>query len=194
MNKRAVIIRTDVLVAAPVEVAGKIECGPDLDERRGSMEAKPQKQHEWLKRFVGQWEYECECPGEAGQPGAKFRGSETIRMLGDLWMVSEGKGEMPGGGTALTMMTLGYDPQKERFVGTWIGTMMAVLWVYEGTLDGNKLPLNAHGPDCAEPGKVRRYQDIYEFTSENERTLTSRMQQDDGTWKQFMTALYRRKR
>ena len=42
---------------------------------------------------------------------------------------------MPGGGTATTMMTLGDDPQKKRFVGTWVGSMMTYLSVYDGELD-----------------------------------------------------------
>jgi len=35
------------------------------------------------------------------------------------------------------MMTLGYDPQKKRYLGTWIGSMMSHLWVYEVELDAS---------------------------------------------------------
>src|SRR5688572_31098773 len=48
------------------------------------------------------------------------RRSSDLRSLGGLWTVGEGSGDMPGGGTAKTIMTLGYDPQKKRFVGTFI--------------------------------------------------------------------------
>jgi hypothetical protein len=54
---------------------------------------------------------------------------------------------MPGG-AATTMMTLGYDPHRKRYVGTWIGSMMTHLWVYGCELDASErvLTLNAEGP------------------------------------------------
>lgn len=159
------------------------------------MKADPQKQHEWLKRLVGEWDYQVEPLAGPGEPACKLSGNETVRMLGDLWVVCESKGEMPDGGIARMMMTLGYDPAKERYVGTWVGSMMPFMWVYEGSLDrsGDRLPLNAEGPDFTEPGKVRSYQDIIEIKGPGERTLTSEMRMDDGSWKRFMTATYRRK-
>ena len=61
---------------------------------------------------------------------------------------------MPGGGPATTLMTLGYDPEKKRFVGTWIGSMMTHLWIYDGALDaaGKVLTLDAEGPSFAGDG------------------------------------------
>lgn len=158
------------------------------------MQATPQKQHEWLKRLVGEWVFEAECPSEPGSPPGQFKGNETVRMLGDLWAICEGQSEMPGVGSGRTMMAVGYDPAKERFVGSWIGTMMPNMWVYEGTLDvsGNRLPLSTTGPDCQDPTKTRRYQDVIEFHGDNERTLTSQVQQDDGSWKRVVVARYRR--
>ncbi len=51
-----------------------------------------------------------------GKPPEKAKGTESVRSLGGLWILAEGRGEMPGGGAMTTMMTLGYDPQKKR---TW---------------------------------------------------------------------------
>jgi uncharacterized protein DUF1579 len=47
-------------------------------------------------------------------------------------------------------MTLGYDPEKKQYVGTWVGSMMSYLWVYDGSLDAEEkvLTLNAEGPSC----------------------------------------------
>jgi hypothetical protein len=104
---------------------------------------------------------------------------------------------MPGGGTAKTIMTLGYDPQKQRFVGTFIGSMMTYLWVYEGSLDaaGKVLTLDAEGPSFA-PGAqgMAKYKDAIEFLTDDHRTLTSRMLGPDGQWQEFMTAHYRRRK
>jgi hypothetical protein len=158
------------------------------------MFASPQKEHEWLHKLVGNWTFESECLGEPGQPAEKHRGTETVKSLGGLWIVGESEGDMPGGGIAKMMITLGFDPKRDRFVGTWVGSMMANLWVYEGQLDaaGRVLTLNAEGPSFADPEKRAKYQDIIEIKSDDHRTLSSRTLGDDGKWTHFMTAHYRR--
>jgi hypothetical protein len=160
------------------------------------MMAEPQKEHEWLQKLVGEWNYESEATMEPGKPPMRFSGTENVRSLGGLWILAEGQGEMPGGGTATTMMTLGYDPQKKRFVGTWVGSMMTYLWVYDGELDAAEsvLTLNAEGPSMATEGKIEKYKDVIEFKNDNHRVLTSHMLGDDGEWHGFMTANYRRNR
>ena len=159
------------------------------------MKTEPQKEHEWLQQLVGEWTCESECSMEPGKPPEKFKGAESVRSLGGFWVQCEGYGEMPGGGMATMLMTLGYDPQKKRYVGTWVGSMMSHLWVYEGSLDADEkvLTLNAEGPSCGGDGKMMKYKDMIEIKSHEHRVLTSHMLGDDGTWKQFMTAHYRRK-
>jgi Protein of unknown function (DUF1579) len=158
----------------------------------------PQKEHQWLQKLVGEWTSEAEAAMEPGKPPETFKGTESVRSLGGLWVLAEGQGEMPGtGGTATTMMTLGYDPQKQRYVGTWIGSMMTHLWVYDGALDAAErvLTLEAEGPSMAAPeAKMAKYRDVIEFKNPDHRVLTSHMLGDDGTWHKFMTAHYRRKR
>jgi hypothetical protein len=160
------------------------------------MEVEPQKEHAWLQKLVGEWTYEIECIMGPGQAPAKSAGSERVRSVGGLWIVAEGQGEMPGGGPATTLMTLGYDPQKQRYVGTFIGSMMTHLWVYAGGLDadGKVLTLDTEGPSFAGNGKLAKYQDVITLESDNHRILTSRMLGEDGTWHQFVTAHYRRKK
>ena len=159
------------------------------------MQAAPQKEHLWLQRLVGDWVTEMEASMGPDTAPAKHRGSERVHSIGGLWIQCEGTGEMPGGDTATMLMTLGYDPQKRRFVGTWLGSMMTHLWIYEGQLDESErvLTLNAEGPTMRGDGTMAKYQDIIEIVSDTERSLTSRQLQPDGSWKQFMTARYRRK-
>jgi hypothetical protein len=159
------------------------------------MKAEPQQEHRWLQKLVGEWTYEHEASMGPDQPPSKFQGTEKVRSLGGLWVIAEGQGDMPGGGTANSIMTIGYDPQKKRYVGTWVGSMMTHLWPYEGSVDaaGKVLTLNSEGPNMSGDGKMAKYQDIIEFVSDDHRTLTSQMQGDDGTWNKFMTAHYHRK-
>lgn len=149
------------------------------------------EQHRWLLRLVGDWSIEME-PCAPGEPG--LTGTETGRAIGDLWVALEGRAPLPDGSTMATVMTLGYDPASGRFVGTWIGSMMTYLWVYDGEMDpeGRRLVLSAEGPDCCEPGRIGRYRDVVEFLDEDTRTLTSFSLSDAGEWKQFMQTTYRR--
>jgi hypothetical protein len=164
-------------------------------EQAMSMKAEPQKEHKWLHKLVGEWTYETDAPPQPGQASQKATGTESVRSLGDVWILAEGQGEMPGGDRATTLMTLGYDPDKKRFVGTWVGSMMTYLWVYDGELDRNErvLTLNSIGPSMTGKGKTTEYQDVIEFKSDDHRTLTARMLDDAGTWQQLMVVSYRRK-
>lgn len=164
---------------------------PDIS----AMLAEPQQQHHWLEKFVGEWTYEGEAAMEPGQPAMKFSGTESARSIGGLWTVAESKGEMPDGGTATMIITLGYDTLKKRYVGTWVGSMMTYMWVYEGSLDttGKILTLDSVGPSTAVPGTMTRSQDIIEFVDDNYRVLRSQLLGDDGQWHQVMEAHYRRK-
>ena len=158
------------------------------------MKTEPEKGHRWLQKLVGEWAYEGEATMEAGKPGEKFRGTESVQSLGGLWVQAAGKGEMPGGETALTVMTLGFNPQTKRYIGTWIGSMMTHLWLYDGELDAAErvLTLNAEGPDMANPGQMAKYRDEIEFLSDDHRVLTSHLLGRDGQWHGFMRADYRR--
>jgi hypothetical protein len=162
-----------------------------------SMNIKPEKEHQWLQRLVGDWS----CDGEALMPGdekpVKWTGTETVRSIGGLWIVAEGRSAMPGAdGESDTMMTLGYDPKRKRFVGTFIGSMMTHLWVYDGALDAaaKTLTLDAEGPADGEGKKMAKFKDEITYESDDHRVLTSRMLGEDGKWTQFMTAHYRRRR
>ena len=161
------------------------------------MHAKPQAEHHWLHKLIGDWETEAEAAMGPGQPTVKTKGSERVRSLGGLWVVCEGESEMPGGERGNMIMTLGYDARTKRYVGTWVGSMMTHMWVYNGTTDaaGRVLTLDTEGPDFAAGGdKTARYQDIIEIVSDDHRTLTSRTPGPDGQWVEFMKAHYRRKR
>jgi hypothetical protein len=156
--------------------------------------AEPQKQHKWLHKLVGKWTYEADMPGGTGETAQKLTGTERVRSLGGLWILGEGEGQTPGGGYDSSVITLGYDPARNRFLGTWIGSMMTHLWVYDGELDAAErvLTLNSEGPSMSGDGTLAKYQDVIEFKTDDHRTLTGRVQGADGQWQPFMTVEYRR--
>ncbi len=157
-------------------------------------EAKALDEHHWLQQLVGEWTMEGEADMGPGQPPHQSTGAEKVRALGDLWIVCEGTSDMPGGGQGLMRMTLGYDPQRQAFVGSWVGSMMTLLWIYRGQLDAGRrvLTLDTEGPSFAGDGRTVRYQDVITLVDADTRTLHSQTLGEDGQWKRFMTATYRR--
>jgi hypothetical protein len=157
---------------------------------------KPQQEHEWLQRFVGEWESNAEASFGPDQPPVKCEGTSRARMLGGFWMISEGKSEILDTPVE-SVLTLGYDPKKGKYVGTWTDSCHHYLWNYTGTLDeaGNKLTLATKGPNPMVPGdKTFNYREVIEFKSKDHYVFTSAMQGEDGEWVTFMTANFHRKK
>ncbi|HEY4253651.1 MAG TPA: DUF1579 domain-containing protein [Roseomonas sp.] len=159
-----------------------------------AMQAEPQEQHRWLQQMIGRWSFASEATMGPGQPSMRSEGTEVVRALGGLWVVAEGAGTTPDGKPANWMMTLGFDPKKGCFTGTWVGSMMTLLWVYDGFLDAERrvLTLEADGPSFTDGTKLAKYRDIIRIESPDHRVMTSHALGDDGSWTGFMTAHYRR--
>lgn len=158
------------------------------------MKVDPTPEHAWLEQMVGEWTYESECSMGPGQPPMTHTGTETVTPLGKVWVQCEGRFGSPEAGLMRTMMTLGYDPARKRFVGTFIGTMMTHQWVYDGELDAGAkvLTLDTEGPSFVKQGETSKYKDSIEIVGPDERVLRSSFPGDDGQWHHFMTARYRR--
>lgn len=159
--------------------------------------ARPGPEHRWLERLVGEWEFTPPAPpgtdpGEGGHEPLVL----TFRSLQGIWFVGESPMPVPDGTTGTAIMTLGYDPARERFVGTWVGSMMSHLWVYDGELDpaGRTLSLLCEGPDMSGSGRMVPYRDSIEWVSDDVHVLHSAVQEDNGGWKTFMSVEYRRKK
>lgn len=93
------------------------------------------------------------------------------------------------------IQTIGYDPAKKKYIGTWVDSMMNHLWRYEGTVDGlgKTLTLEAEGPNFMGDGKMATFRDVYEFKSADHIAVSSMMLQQEGQWITFMTGDFRRK-
>jgi hypothetical protein len=154
--------------------------------------AQPTKEHDFLQKLVGNWDIVADAMA-SNPEHATWR--ETVRSLDGLWFVAEAHGEMPGGGTATTMLTLGYDPSKGKYVGNWIDSILNYMWVYEGTLedDGRTLLLETEGPNVESKGRTARYRERVTFENDNSRSFTSHIQAEDGSWRQLMRMQYRRR-
>lgn len=152
---------------------------------------KHQAEHEWLQQLVGEWQ--CEMPYD--ESGKTHMVTEIIRPIGDLWIQMETNGKTPSGTPFTSQLTLGFDPKKGKFVGSWIGSPMSYLWVYEGTLNESKtrLTLNSEGPmPDGENVNMVKVKEIIEIRGPNERTFSSSILGNDGEWKQLFITTSRR--
>ena len=156
---------------------------------------QPQKEHQWLEKFAGEWVTESEAIMGPDQPPVTCKGTMSSRMLGGFWVINELRGDYQG--TIVTgIQTIGYDPARKKYVGTWVDSMMNHMWKYEGDVDksGKKLVLEAEGPNLMAEGKMTKFREAYEIKSADHIIVTSSMLGEDGKWITFMTGNMRRKK
>jgi hypothetical protein len=148
---------------------------------------KPLPEHAWLKKLVGEWKVESEMTMPDGTT-VRAEGREVASMLGDLWVLSEGEGDMPDGGKMRYRTGLGYDVSFKEYRGFWLADVSSHLWRYHCQLseDGRTMTMNCEGPHMEKDGETANYRDVIELLNEDERTLTSFGQDESGAWHPFM--------
>lgn len=157
------------------------------------MFAKPQSEHAWYNSLLGHWEFEHECVSGPDLPPTKSRGKLKATSMGGLWVLLDCSGDAPDGSPWTSQFTLGFDPVRGKFVGTFIASMMTHLWIYEGELepDGRTLVMNVEGPRFDGKGTAH-YQDCFEVVNQDHWILRSRIKGDDGQWIPFMEGHHHR--
>lgn len=155
--------------------------------------ATPTAEHNWLRKLIGDWTYEHPMVLPDGT-SRTLSGTEVFRTIGEYWVHGEAQGPGMDGKPSASIMTLGFDPAKGRFVGSWIGSMMPLFWVYDGELDpdGRILRLYSTGPAFDGSAGTEPYMDVIEFIDDDHRTLSGHTKNADGVWTPFMTGHYRR--
>lgn len=156
---------------------------------------EPSTQHDWLKQLEGEWVTEGEIMMVPGQAPMTSTGTESVRLVGGFWAISEYKTEFQGE-PFTGILTLGYNVEKGKYIGTWIDSMTDYLWTYEGEVDesGKKLTLRSEAPNPEEPGKMLKFRESIEFRSPDHKVFTSSVLGDQGEWFPIMTIHYHRKK
>jgi len=157
-------------------------------------QAEPARDQAWLKQLVGEWEVQLKSYMMPDQPPVESTGIDSVRTLGDHWILAEIKFAMTGAPLS-GILSLGYDPQKEEFKGTWIDSMSGYLWVYKGTLNdaGDTMTLRTEGPSMRKPGETARYKEVITIKDKDHRTFSSSIETADGKWMTILEAEYTRK-
>lgn len=149
---------------------------------------------DFLERMSGEWTVVARTKPGPGQEPVLTESREVARLLGGKWLVAESEVSAPDGRVVTSILTLGYDPSDERFIGTWISSSQAHLWRYTGTLDdsGTTLTLETEGPILGDPTRTTQYRDVIEIEDADHRVTRSLILGPDGEWFEFARAEYRR--
>jgi hypothetical protein len=156
----------------------------------------PAKEHEWLHQLAGQWEADLEVSAEPGKPPLKLKSAENTRRIGGFWILSESEVTPPGMPFARAL-TLGYDPQKKKYVGTWVDSSNSThIGKYEGSMDaaGRTLTLEGEMPSPFDPARSVRVREVIELKSQDQKVVTTSLQGEDGNWFTLVTVNARRKK
>jgi hypothetical protein len=163
-------------------------------QEANEMATKPVAEHQWLQKLVGEWRTESEMTMGPDQPKQKSQGTESVKSLGGLWSLAEGKATMPDGAEMTYYSALGYDVSFKEYRGCWFASVSSHLWKYVGELsaDGKTMTLSCEGPNMMKEGETANYRDVITIIDENHRTLTSSGQDEKGAWQEFMKVHYTR--
>lgn len=134
---------------------------------------KPRREHEWLRQFAGDWVVEAECYMNADHTPVSNKGIERIRSLGGFWLLVEVESDMMGK-PFQGIQTLGFDPAKGKFIGTWVDSLTSELWHYEGFLnkEWTELTLNSEGI-CPQTGALTKVRSVLAYKDMNHKIYSS---------------------
>ena len=157
---------------------------------------EPTPEHQYLLQLVGDWDIESECEMGPDQPPSKSTGTQSTRALGSYWTLGEMETAGPDGKPMLSLMTLGYDPSRGKFVGSFVSSCMTYHWLYEGALDADRriLTLESEGPSFAGDGSMAKYHDIIEVVDPDTYLFASQYKDSDGRWIKFMRGKHTRRK
>jgi len=147
-------------------------------------------EHQVLAKDVGTWDAEIEIRFP-GAPVQRTTGvSENRIACGGRWLIAEfrtASGDFEGHGV------FGYDPQKQRYVGTWVDTMRAFLAPMEGTWDAAARTMTFTA-EAVFPHGPMRWRETTESVDDDTRIFRTFMPGPDGAEIETLTTTYRRRR
>ncbi|TWT74442.1 hypothetical protein Pla123a_32650 [Posidoniimonas polymericola] len=155
---------------------------------------QPTTQHQWLRQLTGDWTTKVTMY-MPGQPPMSSDGHATTRLVGGFWAVSEVTGQMMGDPFE-GLQTIGFDAEKQEYVGSWVDSMSSHQWLHRGQLNKakNQLVLECKGPCPLQPGELVSFREVYEVKDADHLVFTSYVQGENSEWTKGMQIEYTRDR
>jgi uncharacterized protein affecting Mg2+/Co2+ transport len=152
---------------------------------------KPGPEQELLKKEAGVWDASVETMMPDGNKDVS-KGVETNTLLGGLWLISDYKGAL-GPQDFSGHGVMGYDPKKQKYVGTWVDTMSTTLAVVEETYDTATKTMTGAMEATDESGKTVKMKMVTEWKDDNTRIFTMSGPGPDGKEAMMMRITYKRR-
>lgn len=154
---------------------------------------KPGEHHEHMKAFVGTWEATIQMNAPDGTQ-MEGKGTQTDKLCcGDLWLTTDFDGEF-GGMPFTGHGTMGYDPEKKKYVGIWVDSMVDYMQHSEGECsdDGKTFTMIVKAKDH-ETGAWTEMKEVSEIVDKDNKTLTFYSKAGEE-WEEIMKIEYKRKK
>ena len=155
---------------------------------------KPTTEHGRMARAEGVWDASVEVSiGPPGTPPQLSKAVETNRLCcGGLWLVSEFKsnpGSAPFEGHGIT----GYEPEKKKYVSTWIDSDLTSPMVSEGAYDAAGMTLTLRG-SMSSKGKTLQWRSVEAWKNDDTRQFTMFMRGPNGKETPSLNVTYTRRK
>lgn len=135
---------------------------------------KPEPEFDVFASDIGTWDVEIHTsqgPGEA----TVSKGTETNRMLGGFWLLSDFQGKMMG----LDFQGHGiysYDAEKKQYVGTWVDSLSPSKMDMVGKYDKTNKTMTYQGIAPGADGKPAKHVMTTNYHDDENRLMTMHMQ------------------
>jgi hypothetical protein len=155
----------------------------------------PTAEHKVLASEEGTWDATVKSfdGGPNAEPSVS-KGTEVNTLLpGGLWLVSKFEGDF-GGLKFEGRGQFGYDPEKKKYIGTWIDSMFPTMSVLEGEYDAKTKTMTYVGEGTGPDGKTKSMQRMVTTTKEDgSRAFTLYMKVDKNEMKVLEITYTKRK-
>jgi hypothetical protein len=133
-----------------------------------AQDVDPAKQ---MKRDVGAWNVVIRMFGDPSGEPAVGKGTETNVMLGDLWLIGRFKGDIMGASFEGLRQT-GFDPEKKKFVGSWVDSKTPYPTHMEGDWNEKTQTMTSIGTGKVKSGNEMKTRMVATYNKDGSRTST----------------------
>lgn len=145
----------------------------------------PSKEHEILQRDVGDWTITGKIMAPEGMQ--EFVGEEKVVAIGKFWTVSHYSSNAMGGLKGSS--TIGFDPAKKQFVGTWVDSFMPSVTHMHGKYDEKTKTMTLETKGIGMDGKPMPGKIVIKYKDQNSHTFTMMNPDPTGATEKMVTTM-----
>ena len=138
-------------------------------------------EHAVFKDDVGVWDAEIKAWEGPGEPTIT-KGTETNRMLGDYWQISNFEGKLFGFNFK-GHGVYGYDTEKKIYTGTWIDSLGSTKMIMTGKHDKEAKKMTYTGMALGPDGKQAKHTLTTQRNADGTRVMTMHVGEGENAFK-----------